>query len=244
MTTTTTPRNLPTAGVSVDPSSPWLAGLKDITPFAASLGPFALAIGSAGAAAGLTLAELMAGAAFVLAGAAQLTSIELNAAGAAPVAVLATVALMNARFALYGAGLGTWFTALPMRKRLALAFAIVDVNYLVCDQRFATMADTGERVRYYAAATLSLIAVFITGQVIGYHVGAAVPDGIGLHLAAPLAFAGMLVKALAGRPEMVAATVAAGALLVLTGPLGGAALLVSALVAMLAGAAALNAQEA
>ncbi len=244
MTTTTTPTGSPPAeGTYLDTASPSMLALKDAVPFGASLAPFALAIGSAAAASGLSLIEVVAGAGLLLAGAAQLTSIELHAGGAGPVAILATVALMNARFALYGAGLGAWFTALPMRHRMAMAFAVVDVNYLLCDQRFATMIDTDARRRYYATITAALIVVFVGGQVVGYHIGAALPDGLGLHLAAPLAFGGMLAKGLGGRPQLVTAAVAAAGVLALTGPLGGAALLIAALLALLVGAAVLTTEE-
>ena len=64
---------------------------------------------------------------------------------------------------------------------------------------------------------------FVGCQVIAYRLGSTLPDGLGLHLAAPLTFAGMLTTSLKRRGDVVAGTIAASIVIAgssLLGPLG------------------------
>lgn len=183
------------SGPASPTSSVVASAVRDVAPFATSLVPFSLAIGTSAAVNGLTLAEASFGAVVVVAGTAQLAAIELlgNDAGAA--VVVTTVMLINARFTIYGAGLGQWFSEVPLRQRLLLAFPLVDQSFLCCEARFATMTGLAERRRYYLTVTAMLLFAFFASQLVGYLAGPTVPGWLGLHLAAPLAFAGMLTKA-------------------------------------------------
>jgi predicted branched-subunit amino acid permease len=49
----------------------------------------------------------------------------------------------------------------------------------------------------------------VTTQGVAIAAGASLPEGVGLHVAAPLALAGLLAKTVSGRPTAVAAAVAA-----------------------------------
>jgi len=124
--------------------------------------------------------------------------------------VVTVVVLVNLRFVFYGAGVARWFAEAPRRHRLLLAFPVVDQTFLLCQERFATESGLGWRRRYYLTVTAVLAGTYVAGQFVGFHLGTSVPPALGLHLAAPLAFAGMLAKATRGRTDLVAATVAAG----------------------------------
>ena len=187
------------------------AGAADIAPMVVGLVPYALAIGASAAANGLSMVEMLAGAWFILAGAAQLAAINLIGTDADVWLTVTTTVIINLRFVLYGAGVARWFAASSPWKRMALAFPVVDQSFLLSEQRFTDEHDQQWRTGYYLTLTASLITAFTTGQIVGYAVGASLPPGLGLHLAAPLVFVGMLTKSLsdaAGRRAAVAAAVA------------------------------------
>ncbi len=198
--------------------------MRDIAPFSVAVIPFGLAVGSASATAGLSGAESMFGALVLLAGAAQLGAVETIGSGGGIVAAAMVATLINLRFVFYGAGVARWFAGVPLRRRLLLAFPIVDQTFLLCQEHFETEADPAWRQRYYLTATAVLASVFVLSQPIAFYLGTALPSGLGLQLAAPLAFAGMIAKSINGRRELIAGAVAAATVVVGTGALGAIAL--------------------
>jgi predicted branched-subunit amino acid permease len=198
--------------------------VKDTTPFAAALIPFGIAIGGASAAAGFSAWESAFGGIVLLAGASQLAAVEVLGSGGGVLATAVVVALINLRFAFYGAGVARWFADVPMRRRLMLVVPIVDQTFMLCQERFEPGTDLTWRQRYYATATALLVAAFIGSQVVAFHVGGGLPESLGLHLAAPLAFAGMLAKTVTTSSDIVAGTVAAAIVVLGTSIAGTAAL--------------------
>lgn len=199
------------------------AAIDDTMPFALALIPFGLAVGAASAAAGLSGTTALFGAIVLLAGAAQLAAIEVLGNGGSVLSTVLVVGLVNLRFVFYGAGVASWFDTLPLRRRLVLAFPIVDQTFMLCQQRFEHELDPAWRQRYYLTASAVLGGTFVGCQVIAYRLGSTLPDGLGLHLAAPLTFAGMLMNSLKGRGAVVAGTIAASIVIAgssLLGPLG------------------------
>ena len=216
------------------PSAARLA-VSDILPFAVALVPFSLAIGAAGAAAGLSPFESLFGAIALMAGASQLAAIDVMATGGGIAVTVAVVALINLRFAFYGTGMAQWFREAPIGRRLFLTFPVVDATFMLCQERFGDDVDLDWRQRYYLTATAVLITVFLSCQIVAHHIGAGLPDGLGLGLAAPLAFGGMLAKSLKGSVENVAAFVAAALVVIGSQLLGPVALPIAAGLGVLAG---------
>lgn len=189
--------------------SPRRVALDDTLPFAVALIPFGLAVGGTSAAIGLSGIEAVFGAIVLLAGAGQLAALDVMGSGGGTVSVVVIAALVNLRFVFYGAGVAAWFADRPLRTRLMLAFPIVDQTFMLCQRRFADRSDPAGRRRYYLTATALLAGVFVSSQVVGFNVGANMPAGLGLHLAAPLVFAGMLATSLSARRDTIAAGSAA-----------------------------------
>ena len=208
---------LPRRSISSALPAPIATGISDITPMVVGLLPYALAIGASAAANGLSLVETLAGAWLLLAGAAQLAAINLVGADTDVWLVISTTVIINMRFVLYGAGVARWFADSSLLRRLLLAVPVVDQNFLLSEQRFAEQHDQQWRTHYYLTLSGSLIAAFTAGQVIGYGVGAGLPPALGLHLAAPLVFVGMLTKSLSDRANRRAAMAAAVAVVGVAG---------------------------
>lgn len=198
--------------------------VKDTAPFAVALIPFGMAIGAASAAAGFSAWESAFGGVALLAGASQLAAVEVLGSGGGVLATAVVVALINLRFAIYGAGVARWFADAPIHRRLVLVVPIIDQTFMLCHERFESRTDLTWRQRYYATSTVLLIAAFICSQVIAFHIGGGLPESVGLHLAAPLAFAGMLAKTVTTSSDLVAGAVAAATVVLGTGIAGSAAL--------------------
>ena len=214
---------------------PARAALADTAPFAAALIPFGLAVGAASAAADLPATTAMFGALILLAGAAQLAAVETLAADGGILSVIVVVGLVNLRFVFYGAGVADWFAGVSIRRRLLLAFPIVDQTFMLCQRRFEHEHDRTWRQRYYLTATAVLAGTFVGSQAIAYQLGSALPEGLGLHLAAPLAFAGMLASSLQGRNTVIAGAMSAMVVIGTAGLFGPTALPLGVITGVAAG---------
>ncbi len=189
-------------------------GARDITPMVIGVIPFGLAIGAAVTTSSLSTAQGVASAPVILAGAAQLSTVQMIDAGVAPAMIVLSALLINARILLYSASIAPWFRGESMRRRLLLAVPVIDQMHFTCVPRFERGdLDARQRRAYYAGAATWLLAAWIGSQAVAITVGATLPDSVGLHVAAPLALAGLLAKSIA---TPAAATAAGCAVLVVT----------------------------
>jgi predicted branched-subunit amino acid permease len=186
-----------------------LAGARDITPVVLGVLPFALAIGTYAGTSSLSTAQALVSGPAILAGSAQLTTIEMLDAGAAPLVIILSALIVNARLMLYSAGVADWFRDQPLRRRLVLALPIIDQLYLTCEPRFARGdLDPAERRHYFTGAALWLAGAWTAAQTLAILAGAGLPDGAGLQVAAPLALGGLLARTAHGSRATTAAMVA------------------------------------
>lgn len=210
--------------------------LGDVLPLAVSVFQFGVAIGATIAASDVDPFAALAGAATLSAGASQLAGLELIDAGVGIGVAIATALLINVRFVFYGAGFARWFAAAPRWQRYAMVYPIVDQSFLLCERRFADHDDLRWRTQYYLTVCAGLFVSFLSGQVAGFFLGDLIPPAAALHLAGPIAFAGLLATATSNRAAVIAAS-AAGATMMLTASTpGGIGLPIAATIGMVAGA--------
>ncbi|MEM9609339.1 MAG: AzlC family ABC transporter permease [Actinomycetota bacterium] len=195
--------------------------IRDGVPLALGVLPFALVIGATIGSSDVDPIAALLGSILIFAGAAQLTAVELVDAGAAIPVIVFTCLLINARFVLYSARMASWFGAEPLRRRLALSAFVVDQSFLAAERRFAIdELDARERRSYFFTLGLFLWAVWVSAQVLGLLAGNRLPEGVGLELAAPLVFVGLLSLSLKdGRSWLVAGVAATVTLLASGAPL-------------------------
>ncbi|MGI9645929.1 MAG: AzlC family ABC transporter permease [Ilumatobacteraceae bacterium] len=185
-----------------------IEGARDITPMVIGVIPFALAIGAAIGASTLTRAEGLASGPIMLAGSAQLATVRMIDAGVAPLIIVLSAIVINARLLLYGASLAPWFAGRSLWARLLLAIPVIDQMHFTCDPRFERGdLDEPGRVAYYAGAAMWLVGAWVGAQAAAIVAGAGMPESLGLEIAAPLAMVGLLAKSTTGRPSIVAAAV-------------------------------------
>ena len=177
-----------------------------MTPMVMGVIPFALAIGTAIGASSLSDATGLLGAVVILAGSAQLATIQMLDSGTSSIVIISSAILINARIVLYSAALAPWFADQPLRRRLVLAIPVIDQMHFTCGARFERGdLDTGDRTAYYTGAAIWLVAAWLGTQTIAVFVGGRAPEALGLDVAGPLALVGLLAKSTATRPAVVAA---------------------------------------
>lgn len=201
--------------------------------------PFGLVAGAAPIAAGLDITEAIGLSALVFAGASQLALVEvLDDGGGVAIAVI-TALTINLRMLLYSASLAPALAHEPLRRRLAVAYFLVDQAYALSIVRWTGDDDPRLRSPFYFAVGGLLGTSWILATLVGALVGTSVPDDVPLDFAIPLVFLVLLVPVLEKRPSLVAAA-AGGASAVAASELGAdrLAIVVGGVVGIVAGVAA------
>ena len=181
-------------------------GFGALVPLWLGVVPFGLAYAITARGAGLSLVETQALSAFVFAGSAQLSAVGLFAGGAAGLEIVLTTLLLNVRHALYGVAL---VRELPLTRRQRPVAA-----FFLTDEAYGVVAASRERsFPFLLGAELSLFVMWNLATLVGFLLGAAIPDPerLGVDLIFPLAFLALLVPLLRTRAELAVA-IASGVL--------------------------------
>ncbi len=215
------------------------AGMRAALPLALGAIPFGLVYGVAVSDSSISAWVGAAGSWLILAGAAQISMLELMENGAAwPIAV-GTALVINARFALYSAALAPAFARFPRRWRFTLPYLLTDQAASLSMTRFREMHDPVARRSYYLASALLVAFLWWSGSVAGIVLGASIPEQIDIGFAVPAMFLALLIPSLTDRPAVIAAVVG-GAVSVLAAPLpSGLNITLAAIAGIAAGAGAL-----
>jgi predicted branched-subunit amino acid permease len=192
---------------SASVSALWLEGARDMTPMVAGLIPFAVAIGTTISTSHLSRLDGLLSGPVILAGSAQLVVVKMLDAGSAPLLIILSAMMINARVLLYSASLAPWFTGRSLRSRLLLAIPVIDQLHFICTPRFGRGdLDLRGRSVYYSGAAVWLVGAWVGAQAIPIVIGATAPDALHLEIAAPLALVGLLAKTTDRRSMAAAVT--------------------------------------
>ena len=184
------------------------AALRDLAPVMVGLAPFALLIGVTGVRSGVGGGTGVLSSALLLGGSAQLTGLTMLAGGASPLALVAAVTLVNARFLLYAAALEPSFRHQPRWFRWVGPQFVVDPTYAMAARR-DDLADPRRFRRYWLAAGVGLATVWVGLTVLGVVLAPVLPESAALDVAAPAMFLAVLVPQLRARPARAGASAAA-----------------------------------
>ncbi len=130
--------------------------------------------------AGLALIEAALMSFFIFSGTAQLAAVAAIAAGGASfVSVAAAIAVMNARYIIFGASLRSWLSDLPPLKAYGTLFFLVDGSWLLAMKARAA----GERdAAFLVGASVTMLTGWMAGTMIGSLLGSAIvsPKALGV----------------------------------------------------------------
>ena len=218
-------------------NSAFWGGMRDGAPFMAVAGPFAALFGVLATEAGLNIVEVMGFSVVVIAGAAQFTALQLLQDNAPTVIVLVSALAVNLRTAMYSAALTPYLGKAKLWQRVFIAYLLVDQNYALSHARFDAEPEMPLRFRlaYYVGTTLLTLMTWFSCSYLGAVLGTALPPGIPLDFALPIAFLSMVAPMVRTLPHLAAAVVAIGVALVAVSLPYSLGLLVAGLAGMMAG---------
>jgi len=182
--------------------------LIDVSPILVGLIPFASVVGITMAALDIPMLIGVVGSALVFAGSAQLAVLELLASGAGIVPMLASVLLINSRFAMYGGALEPMFRRQPGWFRWLGPHFLVDQNYGLTTAR-NELTDPQRFRRYWMTTSMAIGAVWLTTIAGAMNFGQRVPKDSPLSFAATCIYIALLVPSMKDRPGRYAAGSAA-----------------------------------
>ena len=185
----------------------WSAGARAVGPLALAALPFGLVYGVAVAESGISPLVGIAGSWLVLAGAAQLSMLELIETGAPWFVIISTAAAINARFLLYSTAVAPAFGRFPARWRWLLPYLLTDQAAAVSLAHFDEEADPDARRWFVLGAGLTFATGWWIGTVVGAVTGGSLADRVDISFAVPAMFIALLIPTLVSRPALAAAVV-------------------------------------
>ena len=196
------------------------AGVRAMVPWMFGIGPYGLVIGISAANAHIpTFAGWLTGPA-IFSGSAQLATIQLLDAGAAPLVVIATVLAINARLIVYSGAMAAQWRGTPLWWRALAAYLLVDPAFAVGMDRYEQPGDRAAAHRHYLGGALALWVMWLVAIAVGATVGAQLPAGLHLEFVAPLFLLGeVTVRLTTPAMRRAAVTGAAVAVVAYSAPL-------------------------
>jgi len=189
--------------------SEFLAGVRAQLPLLLGVTPFGLAYGAYAVNSGLASGLAQAMSVIVFGGASQFVGTRLIAEGVPAAVIVLSVALVNARHALYSASLAPFLDHLGRRWRWLLAYLLTDEAYAVVIARYQRDGSTRFGHWFFFGTGVALWVSWQASTAVGVAVGASVPASWSLDFALPLTFTAILMPMLVDRPAGAAAMAAA-----------------------------------
>lgn len=216
----------------------YLQGIVAGLPFIFVVIPFSTLFGLLATEAGLSVFETMAFSVVVIAGAAQLTALQLMQENAPTVIVLASALAVNLRVAMYSAALTPYLGAAPLWQRALCAYLLVDQPYVLSISRFEAEPElsTAQRVAFYLGSATLVVPLWYGFTFVGALLGTNVPESWALDFAIPISFLAMIAPMFRTLAHVVAALVAVMVSLVAVQIPFSLGLIVAGMAGMMAGA--------
>jgi predicted branched-subunit amino acid permease len=170
-----------------------VAGIRAMVPWLLGVAPYGLVIGVS-----VGQARLPAGAGWltgpaIFSGSAQVATIELLDAGAAPLIVVATALAINTRLILYSATMAGHWRGTPAWWRALAAYLLVDPSFAVGIDRYQRPGDRAGAHAHYLAGAAALWVTWLVAIAVGASMGAQLPAGVHLEFVIPLFLVGEVV---------------------------------------------------
>ena len=212
-------------------------GFSAVIPLWAGMIPFGFVYAVTARSAGLSILDTQLMSLLVFAGSAQFSRASMFLIGAAPISIILTTFIINARHLLYSLSLGQ-----KMNLTRALRFLGA---YFLTDEAFGKTLSRGQTsFAYLLGAELSVFLPWNVSTLAGSLVSQAIPDSmsserLGIDFIFPVAFLTLLIPLLKQRTDFLMAILAGTAAFLLAnvfGVNGGLSILLVGLIVSLLGA--------
>lgn len=185
------------------------SGVRDAAPFILVVGPFGLLFGVVATESGLNVLETMTFSILVIAGAAQLTALQLLTDNAPTIIVIISALAVNLRMAMYSASLAPYIGPAPLWQRACAAYFLVDQSYGLAILKYEAYPkwNVRQRMVYFFGTIAPVCPFWYLATLTGALIGTSVPDWLALDFAMPITFIALIAPALRTRAHVAAALV-------------------------------------
>jgi predicted branched-subunit amino acid permease len=167
--------------------SDFFKGLKAVLSLLIGIIPFGLICGITSVNSNLSTAQSIGMSFFIFAGSAQMALANLVFHNSQLITIIATVALINLRMAMYSASLSEHFQNEPLYKKIIASYLLTDQAYAVSISEFIKN-DKIDKINYYIGTALTIWITWQISLTIGVFVGKTIPANLSLEFAIPLTF--------------------------------------------------------
>ena len=215
-------------------------GFRAGVPFTFVVSPFAMIFGVLATEAGMSVFETLVFSIAVIAGAAQLTALQLMTENAPTIVVLASALAVNLRMAMYSASFTPYLGSAPLWQRGFIAYFLVDQSYACSITAFEKRPQmtVPERVAFFFGTVAPVCPLWYVFTLVGALVGNQIPEAWALDFAVPIAFLALIVPMLRTPAHVIAALVAIAVAILANNIPFNLGLIVAGLAGMMAGARA------
>jgi predicted branched-subunit amino acid permease len=214
-------------------------GVRDATPIFVGLLPTGAVTGIAIAGAGLSYPAALASSTIMFSGMAQIAVVELVSVQAPLVIVMLTVMMINLRYLLYSATLGTVLRRESFFRRSTLTYFLTDTLFARTISR-TTDPDFNPSIFWAYSMGIGIISVvsWIVGTSLGFFAGDSIPKQVPLDFAVPMMILALLFPVLRSAPMIIAALFGGGVALAAAGMPANLSILIGSLTGIVAGTTA------
>ena len=174
----------------------FIKGILDILPLMIPVVPFGIIYGVIGVEIGLSPMEVFAMSFVIFAGSSQIAFAQLFAAGASPLVMISSVAVINSRHILYGAVLAEYLGKLRLTWKILLSYLMADQAFSVSSAYFKKNVKNKNVHFHMLGSGLTLWSLWQLSTLIGIVLGNIVPAQLGLEFAIPLTFFSLILSEL------------------------------------------------
>ena len=172
----------------------FIKGLLDVLPLLIPVFPFGVIYGVIGMELGLGPYLTFASSFVIFAGSSQLVFAQLLTAGASPLVMISSVAVINARHLLYGAVLSEYLNKLSIFWKLILSYFMTDQAFATSSKFLKSNQKSGISHYHLLGSGFTLWFIWQASTLLGIFLGAIVPEQLGLTFAVPLTFLSLIVS--------------------------------------------------
>ena len=207
-----------------------IAAVKDVSVLFLPVLPFALLFGVMVVESGVPQLLGWSSSIIMFGGAAQMTLMTLIGEGAAVSAAVTTTLIVTARHILYSVTLAPRFQGQPAWFRWVGPYVLIDQVFALTQVK--DLSDDADFRRYYSAAGFMFWGLWVSFTGLGIVLAPIIPETLGIDIAIPLLFLGLLLMAIKRRSQVVTAVVSGGAALAFAGMDNQVGLIVAVLIAL------------
>jgi predicted branched-subunit amino acid permease len=180
-------------------------GFRAFLPLSIGLVPWALVTGVSMVSVGFTPLQAIGMNILVFAGAAQLGTLPLIAAGAPTLLIVAAALAINLRFAIFSAAIAQGFRGLDQRTRWLCGHLLTDGVFAVTLDKMMHVDSPQWRLGYFLAPSLWSWLLWQVFALVGIFFAGNIPKSWSLEFMATIALMVLLIPMTKARPMLVAA---------------------------------------